>query len=89
VAKKHPEIKRLTHRCSKAMAQIIVSSQGNNVLFLQKIQQKMDHYCNDHTHCESPEKCNKVDVILNSKSQKTFKVPKFTLKNIQNVRTPG
>src|SRR4051794_23114229 len=74
LGKTYPEIKAVAIRCSKAMANIIVSSHGNNRLFLNLIEKKMSHYCNDHRHCADAAKCNKTAVVINAKAQKLFKV---------------
>jgi hypothetical protein len=79
MAKKHSEIKQLSIRCSKTMANIITSSKGNYVLFMEKIEKKMNHYCNDHRMCDTPSACNKVAVILNTDAQLAFKVIKIQL----------
>jgi hypothetical protein len=71
---KFTEIKPLTTRCSKAMATIIATSQGNTRLFMDKIEKKMSHYCNDHSKCDTPSKCNKKLVILDVNAQIAFKV---------------
>jgi len=77
LAKKYPEIKSLTIRCSKALGTIIRTTNGNTALFMENIERKMNHYCNDHTLCPTPEQCDKIHVVVNAKAQEEFKVNLF------------
>jgi len=74
ISKKYSEVKPFVLRCTKALQNIVVNCQGNEVLFREEIEKKMNHYCNDHSKCNNPSNCNKSIGITSSVDQEAFKV---------------
>jgi hypothetical protein len=67
------------------MGTIIRTVNGNTTLFNEEVERKMNHYCNDHSQCLTPDKCDKTNVVLDAKAQQEFKVSTFVVINWKEI----
>jgi hypothetical protein len=76
IGKKYKEFNKMAARGSKAMRKLIIDSQGNEEIFLKKMDIKLDHYCGDHIKCSEPHSaaCQNLKRIENPIAKKEFMV---------------
>jgi hypothetical protein len=72
LSKEHKELKDIAGRASRSMKQIILQSMTDVAIFKKLAEQKIDHYCGFHKHCEDKEHCKKSVHIKDLDARKAF-----------------
>jgi hypothetical protein len=67
-------IEKLPERCSTAIKLILKKANGNEEIFMNMMENKLDHYCGDHVNCKDQNHCKDVISIQTEAVQNEFKV---------------